>query len=146
MNNFFDNLDFSETLSQIRDKGGLKIVDVYTYRKSASGNPQIMPFLPTPQVDFITKDEILEPGGVISFGDVILKQIPISRYSEEDLQTISSEPGVNRYWLLDSRKSEPKAYTTAKISRGTIFWEVLLTPYKPLDSDDIKKLLEGLNG
>ena len=145
MSSFFDKLDFSETLGQIRDKAGLKIVDVYTYRKPANGNPQIMPFLPTPEVDYITKEEVLESGGVISVGDILLKQIPISRYSEDDLSSSTSDNSI-KHWILVSSKGEPRAYTTGKIIRSHVFWEVILLRAKAFNSDDIKKLLEGLNG
>lgn len=144
MNNFFENLDFADTLGQIRDRGGIKIANVYTLVRGQTA--QLMPFLPTPEVDYISHKESLESGGVQPVGDVLLKQIPVSRYSEDDLKTTTSEPSIKKYWVLDSPKSGPKAYITERITRGTFFWEVVLKRYKAVNMGELQTMLEAING
>ena len=143
---FFDNIDFASTLGHIRDKGQIKFVDVYTYRKVGNNDPVVLPFLPTPMVDFISDKESLESGGVIAVGDVVLRQIPVSRYKKVDLETATVGGGAKKYWILSDSKSEPKAYTTIRVTRGPLFWEVILHRFKSLDPSKIIRFLEGVNG
>ena len=139
--NFFNNIDFAPTLGHIRDRGQIKFVDVYTYRKEGNNAPVVVPFLPTPLVDFISNKEFMESGGVIAVGEIVLRQIPVSRYKESDLQTSTLSGRVKRYWILSDPKSEPKAYTTTNITRGPLFWEVVLERYKSINEEKLEQAL-----
>lgn len=142
---FFDNLDFSHTLGAIRDRTGLKFCDVYQLTKSGQNN-ELVKFLPSPEVDFINLQEQLDSGGTIESGSVLLKQIPVSRYSEDDLKTTTKDDKMRKYWVITTRKGEPKAYTTARIERKPAFWEVTLERYKSLNSAKLTPILEAYNG
>ena len=138
---FFDNIDFAPTLGHIRDKGQIRFVDVYTFIEAGDNAPVVMPFLPTPLVTFVANKEQFDMGGVISVGDIVLKQIPVSRYKESDLKTSVSGGMVRRYWVLSDSKSEPRAYTTEGITRGPLFWEVVIQRYKSINEEKLEQAL-----
>ena len=128
--------DIAEALSGVRDfvdDAGLKKANVYFLTKRAGEEDLWEQFLPTPEIQFLDIEESLDPGGIVGLGRVLLKNIPKSLFSNQDLKTASPGGIVKKYWVIGGNGVEPQAYTTSQISTpNVVFWEVLITRYKAL--------------
>lgn len=99
-------------------------------------------------ISYFTHDQTLESGGIIESGDLELKNIPASKYSESYLDT-SATTGVKRYWIVYGPATEPKAYTTKEIQRpNPLLFNVVIQRYQPINSSELYNILgveEDLN-
>ena len=117
----------------VSDKTGLKTANVYFLTKRKGEEDLWEQFLPTPYIQFVDLSQTMDLGGNIAEGRILLKNIPRSVYSNQDLRTSVEDGSVRKYWIIGGNGIEPQAYLTSQISVPNLaFWDVLITRYKPL--------------
>ena len=140
-----DNFDLVDNLKDvvgdvlgIRDTIGGKRANVYWLTKEQGKDDVWEQVLPTPDVQFFNLQQSLDTGGIISEGEVTLKDIPISVYSESDLETASRTEGKRKFWILAGPGLETKAYTTKSINKKDLFkFDVYIQRFKSLNPEDL---------
>ena len=140
MYNVFNNIDFSGPLRHIRDDLGLKQVNVYFLTRRKGVKDQVEQVIPTPGIKQIGEQEVLDSGGTVSVGDVILRSISLNKYPESSLSTATDNKDIKRYWVLKGPTFSAKAYTTRSIKIGRIFAEVVISRYKSINTEELEAL------
>lgn len=121
-------------IGAIRDEIGAKIANVYLLTRE-EGVPDIWEqILPTPHIRDFSHSLKLVEGGEVRSGDLLLKGIPISKYSEMNLDTalMDQEDEKEKYYIIDRR-----AYTLVHIKKNYLTWDVLIRRWEALNSEDI---------
>ena len=133
-----DDIDITPTLEVFDDIGG-KRANVYRWTKRKGFEDQWEQFLPTPHIQYLEIAQELKEGGIGTSVQVMLKNIPVSLYSEGDLETaVEDETALKKYWVLSGPGLEPKAYTTKTIlKRNPILFDVTLEEFDSINSSDI---------
>ena len=99
--------------------------------------------LPTPYISYLDHQQMLDSGGSVLDGDIMLKNIPANKFDESFLQGVSKIGKVRRFWVIAGPQLEPKAYTTIRVERpNPILFNVLITRAKSINSSDLRELLE----
>ena len=132
-----DDIDVTPALETLDEIGG-KRANVYVWNKKKVGDDEWRQFLPTPNIVYLDLHQMLEKGGIGSIGSIILKNIAVSLYNERDLETLSNDPNIKKYWVISGPGLEPKAYTTERITKtNALLWDVTLKVFKSINSKDI---------
>ena len=85
--------------SALRDRLGLIKAKVWLYRKDKGQDAVWKQLLPTPKIRYVENLE-LQAGGVAEAGEIILKGIPQSLFTETELLTFSSEDDQKRFIVI----------------------------------------------
>lgn len=117
-----------ESVLSVRDKTGLKVSNVFFYRKKQNEKPQWTQILPTPIFGKIDEDDKLEAGGILEHQRIFLKAIPRSKFTKSDLQTSSLLGNEERYWVINKIP-----FTTFKIIMNLLTWDVLIERYDAIN-------------
>ena len=91
---------------------------------------------------------ILDSGGTIAEGTVLLKNIPASKFPESVLLGTSTK-NIKYYWIIYASNTEPKAYVTDRIVKeNELLFDVYVKRFKSLNITELRKTLgldEDLN-
>ena len=131
-----DLKEVASDVAGLRDTIGAKKANVYFLVKEEGQDDIWSQVLPTPDIQFFDLQQSLDSGGVVSEGDILLKQIPIQKYEEEGLQTFE-ESGKRKFWVVSGPGLETKAFVTSRIEKDLLFFNVYLRRYKSLNSSDL---------
>ena len=136
MNTFYENIDLSKSMN-IRNK--FKNFELFTYTIT-DNKVTITPINnPPPIIEIVSSELQPDLGGGIQVSDVILRAVPSRRYSEEYLLGVGSN---RRLWVIRGPAFETKGYVTKSVVlENPIFFKVVLTRYKSLNSAKLNKSL-----
>ena len=133
--------DLAEGVSsalEITDDIGAKTANVYRLKKEKGQEDEWSQFLPTPQIKYLSLDQMADQGGVIGVGDILLTNIPVSLHSEESLQTATEDVNIKLFWVIGGGGLENKAYKTARITKpNPLLFNVMLERYKSINTEDL---------
>ena len=91
---------------------------------------------------------ILDSGGTIAEGTVLLKNIPANKFPEGVLLG-TSDRNIKYYWIIHANNTEPKAYVTDRIIKeNELLFDVYIKRFKSITLTDLRRTLgleEDLN-
>ena len=87
----------------------------------------------------LSHDSLLQEGGIVPEGELLLVDIPLVDYSEVDLQTsFIGQPDKKRYFVLAGPGITNKAYTTVRIFKKDLFkFDVHIRRVDSINSESI---------
>ncbi len=113
----------------VRDSIGANIHEIYLVERCWSGETigdgkhydKVTKLSPTPEIREFAHNIMVQTGGAIQQGDILLKGISKNRYSREDLQYQSDNPTQEKFYLIDDRE-----YRIVNIVERLVTWDVLV--------------------
>ena len=122
----------------IRDDIGAKKANVWFYEKKGENDPVWKQILPTPNIVDLSHNVQLMEGGTVESGDLFLRSIPISKFNEEDLETVVENEMDQKYWVIAPPNGFTRAYTSVHIKRNYLSFEVHIRRYKSINDNELQ--------
>ena len=113
----------------VRDSIGAAIHEVSLVQRCWSGETigdgkhrdTVTKIVPTPEIREFAHHIMVQTGGAIQQGDILLKGISKNRYSREDLLYQTDDPTREKFYLIDDRE-----YRIVNIVERLVTWDVLV--------------------
>ena len=119
-------------VTAIRDDIGIKKFNVYFLKKTEGADDEWSQMLPTPFIDQADANiELLETGSVQK-GDIFLRGIPIASYTQDELDTATTDEDVSKYIVMDG-----KAYTVVRITRELLTYDIHLRRFESINEGEL---------
>ena len=144
-----DNFQFTnklktvvENLQGVRDRMGAKESNVFflNITKKEDGTEDITynQVLPTPYVaEFKTESHLLETG-IVQAGDLLLKGIPVSKYTHDQLTTSPDKTSGDtalRHWII-VENNIARAYNTIDTRRNLLTYDVHIRRFTSINDNE----------
>lgn len=144
-----DNFQFTnklktvvENLQGVRDRMGAKESNIFflniTTKEDGTEAITYDQVLPTPYVaEFKTESQLLE-AGIVEAGDLLLKGIPVSKYTQNQLTTSpdkTSGDTKQRHWIIVEHNIA-RAYDTVDIRRNLFSYDVHIRRFIAINDNE----------
>ena len=132
--------DLKPTVSdvmQIKDDVGIKKANVYLYSKPEGQDATWKQLLPTPTIVDLSHDISLLEGGSVQAGDLFLKGIPQSDYTEQELETATVEGNDKRFFVIIPFGGYSRAYTAVNIRRKYLSFSIHVRRFEAVNEDEL---------
>ena len=90
-------------------------------------------------MEFIDKRDELDYGGDITIDQVMLKNIPVRSFSEDELRGVFNPP--QRQFIVVKSPQKLVAFSVQSLESDEIFWTIFLSRYKSINKNELEGLL-----
>ena len=128
----------AEDVLGIRDEIGAQKALVYKYVKNEDTEEVTWTKItPTPDIVDLSHNVRLQEGGAISQGDLFLKGFPISKYTEQFLETATVDGKLLILYVLKDPNGYTRAYTVNNIKKNYLTFDLHVTRYEASNDDEL---------
>ena len=115
----------AEQVFSIKDTIGFKKANVFFYSKIGDDDAVWTQILPTPNIRDFSQAIVMQSGGVVKQGDLLLTELPNNKFSQSDLETATIEGKEKKFYVVvPQNATETQAYTAINIRRNYIDFSV----------------------